>query len=261
MIYITGSSGLIGSRFLDLCKMPIKKISYRDEVEDVFEAHDNSCLVHFAWSTNTRIGYDKIQESIKNDVINSKKLFDFYINKNPNGKIIFLSSAGDLHSGYERTIDETFLPSPKTLYGECKLHVENILNELNCNTVILRVSNVWGGKVSRNRTNGLVDKLIVNLNTDNLIELYANLYSRVDILHVDDLVELIIKVIKKNPNIQHQTYLVGSQSLTIFEIIDRISSNGSLKLKITKSEEKKYLHIENRRVQVEFNWSPSRKLN
>lgn len=261
MIYVTGSNGLIGSRFVQLCNHPFKTISYRGEVEDVFESHQNSCLVHFAWSTNTRIGYDEIERAVKNDVVNSKKLFDLYLNKNPNGKIIFLSSAGDLHTGYERTIMEEFPPSPKTLYGECKLQVENILNKLDCNTVILRVSNVWGGKnVTQKRVNGLIDKLILNLNTDNVIDIYTNLDTRIDIIHVDDLIDLINKVIEREPDIKHQTFLVGSQSLTIKEVIDKITSNGSLLLKIRKNELKTYLHLENRKARQTFNWMPSHKL-
>lgn len=261
MIYVTGSNGFIGSELVKKCKHPIKKVSYRNEVEDVFESHDESCLVHFAWSTTTRTSYDEIERSVKEDVVNSKKLFDFYSIKNPNGKIIFLSSAGDLHLGYERTVDETFQPSPKTLYGDCKLQVENILNGIDCNTVILRVSNVWGGTtLTKTRVNGLVDKLIKNLNTDEILEIYADLKTRIDIIHVDDLINLINKIIEKESLIQHQTFLVGSQSLTINELIDRISSNGSLLLKLNKKQNKTYLHIETSRVRSSFDWNPQIKL-
>lgn len=257
MIYVTGCNGLIGSRFLELFDQPVTKISYRDEIKDVFDSHENSCLVHFAWSSTTRTDYNEAEKIAKYDVSNSKKLFDYYVSKNPNGKIIFLSSAGDLHTGYERTITEDFPPSPKTLYGSCKLQVENILNQLDCETVILRVSNVWGRKnVDKNRVNGLVDKLIANLSTDNIVEIYANLNTRIDIVHIDDLVDLITKIIHKRLDIKHQTFLVGNQSLTIKEIIDRITSNGSLLLRLSKNEVKSYLHLETSRVKKTFDWQP-----
>lgn len=261
MIYVTGPNGFIASEFIKKCQYPVKKVSYRNEIKDVFERHEKSCLLHLAWSTTTRTSYDEIESSFKNDVVNSKKLFDLYLNKNPNGKIIFLSSAGDLHLGYERTIDETFKPSPRSLYGDCKLQVENILNTLDCDTVALRVSNVWGGKnLKKNRVNGLVDKLIKSLNTEEVLELYVDFNTRVDIIHIDDLINLLNKVIEKDPIIQHQTYLVGAQSLTIIEIIDRISSNGSLLIKFNKKQNKTYLHIENRRVKSVFDWNPKIKL-
>ena len=104
MIYLTGANGLIGSRFLDLYDGEVTTISYRDKVTDVFESHENSCLIHLAWSSTTRNTYDEFEKVIKNDVTNSKILFDYYVKKNPNGKIIFISSAGDLHLGHNRTV-------------------------------------------------------------------------------------------------------------------------------------------------------------
>lgn len=261
MIYVTGSSGLIGSRFVELCKCPITKVSYRENVEDVFETHEKSCLVHFAWSTTTRTSYNESEKYLKYDVYNSKVLFDLYLNKNPNGKIIFLSSAGGLHTGENVKVDESSPPLSKTFYGDCKLEVEKILNSLDCETISLRVSNVWGGlNNSEERVNGLVDKLIKNLNTDNIIELYCNLNSKIDLIHVDDLIELILKIIEKGNINQHQMYLVGSQSLTIIDIIDRISSSGSLTIKFNKKENKTYLHVDNSKVRFTFDWNPSRKL-
>lgn len=106
----------------------------------------------------------------------------------------------------------------------------------------------------------LVDKLIKNLNTDEILEIYADLKTRIDIIHVDDLINLINKIIEKESLIQHQTFLVGSQSLTINELIDRISSNGSLLLKLNKKQNKTYLHVETSRVRSSFDWNPKIKL-
>ena len=80
MIYLTGANGLVGSR-LSMCfgDLKFKKISYRDTVPDLFKSHDSSCLIHLGWSSNTRL-----KEKTK-DVDNSKKLFELYQKKNPNG--------------------------------------------------------------------------------------------------------------------------------------------------------------------------------
>jgi len=261
MIYVTGTNGFIGSNFVNHCRLPMKFISYRENVEDVFESHNTTCLVHLGWSTTPRVPYTEIETAIKNDVLSSKKLFDYFSHKNPNGKIIFLSSAGDLLSGYERTVNEETPPSPRTLYGECKLQVENILKVINCDTVSLRVSNVWGGNdLPKDRKNGLVDKLIQSLDKDEVVEIYGNLESRVDLIHVTDLCELILKVIESPVPFQHQTYVVGAQSLTIREIIDRISSQGTLLLRLRKNESKSYVHIENSLVRRMFEWNPKVKL-
>ena len=257
MIYLTGANGLIGSRFLEIYDGEVTTISYRDEVTDVFDSHENSCLIHLAWSSTTRNTYDEFEKVIKNDVINSKTLFDYYVKKNPNGKIIFISSAGDLHLGYERTVCEEHEPSPHSLYGECKLHVENILKELSCKTVVLRISNIWGADVNSNRVNGLVDKLTNSLNTDQVIEIFANLKTKIDLVHIDDFVNLLIKVINADTKKQNELFLVGRQSICICDIIDILSKRGSLNLRINQKAEKTYLHIENSKVRTTFDWQPN----
>jgi nucleoside-diphosphate-sugar epimerase len=256
MIYLSGSHGLIGSRFMELCDKEIIPISYRDEVLDTFDYHEESCLIHLAWSSTTRTGYDEFEKVIKNDVENSKKLFDFYVNKNPNGKIIFVSSAGDLHLGYQKIVSEEFEPSPHSLYGQCKLHVEHILKELCCNTIVLRASNIWGANVKKDRINGLVDKLLNSIDTNQVVEIFADLKTRVDLIHVDDFVDLLLKVVSTGLNKQHDMFLVGRQSISISDIIDIISKQGTLNLKINQKAEKTYLHIENSKVRKTFNWEP-----
>lgn len=260
MIYVTGASGIIGTRFLELCDKEITKISYRDTVEDVFESHQESCLIHFAWSSTTRNTYDDLDKVFKSDVLSSKKLFDYYADKNPNGKIIFISSAGDLHLGSNRTVSEDQEPSPHSLYGQCKLHVENMLKELRCNTIILRTSNIWGTKVDDKRVNGLVDKLLSYIDTDNVIDIYADLKTRIDLVHIDDFIDLILKVIDTDLPNQHELFLVGAQSLEICDIIYIMSKRGKINIRINQKAAKTYLHVENWKAKKTFNWEPTHRL-
>ena len=58
---------------------------------------------------------------MQHDVYNTKKLFEYYVNKNPNGKIIFISSAGDLHLGHQRTVLEGNEPHHILYMGNVKL--------------------------------------------------------------------------------------------------------------------------------------------
>lgn len=247
MIYVTGANGLVGSRLVNFCGEKITKISYRDEVPDVFESHDNSCLIHLGWASTTRTK----DGSAKNDVINSKKLFEYYQRKNPNGRIIFVSSAGDLHRD-----NKSSTPKPHSLYGQCKLDVENILNDLDCQTIIFRATNIWGGIVDKKRVNGLVDKLFTLLDTEEVVEIYANLSTTVDIIHVDDFVDLIIKSIDKDFESKHETFIVGAQNITIRDIIDRVSMRGTLNLKLNQKAEKSYLNIDISKVKKTFDWEP-----
>jgi nucleoside-diphosphate-sugar epimerase len=252
MIYLTGASGLIGKRFREICNKKITFISYRDEVEDVFKSHDKSCLIHLGWSSTTR---DTDEEKVRKDVWNSQHLFEYYAKKNPQGKIIFVSTAGDMHldNDYE-TVSEISLPNPRTLYGRSKLHVEQVLKSINCKTVILRTSNVWGGDVNPHRVNGLVDKLRVSLNTDNIVEVYADLDTRVDLIHVNDFIDLLIKVVETDIAEDHSLFLVGGQSISLCDIINRVSKHGCLNLKIDQKAEKTYLRISSTKAQITFDW-------
>jgi len=248
MIYLTGANGLVGKRLSTLLEdFKVRSVSYRDTVFDIFDSHEESFLVHLAWSSNTRIK----DKSVETDIVNSEKLFDFYKHKNPNGKIIFLSTAGDLHRDSCNNI-----PTPHSLYGKCKLDVENILKKLDCQSVTFRVTNIWGGIVDKDRVNGLVDKLISCLDTDEVVEIYANLKTIVNIIHVDDVCELIVKSItQKNIN-NHETFLVGCQNISIYDIIDRVSKKGILNLKLNQKIHRSYIDIDIETVQKHFNWKP-----
>ena len=248
MIYLTGSSGLIGRKLKQKFTGDIAGISYRDKVYDLFAGCNGSCLVHLGWSTTTRSNSPEVSKA---DVENSRQLFEYYANKNPNGKIIFLSTAGDLHRD-----NNTSEPIPHSLYGQSKLEVENILNGINCNSVIFRVTNVWGGEVYSSRVNGLPDKLIKSLDTHDVTDIYANLKTQVDLIHVDDLVNLIIKAYHYNL-LGHKTFLVGSQNITIGSIIDKVSRRGNINLRINQKANRSFLNIDNTEVKEFFDWTPS----
>ena len=252
MIYLTGSGGLIGRRFKEFCNKKITSVTYRDNVYDVFKTHNDSCLVHLGWSSTTR---DTDNEKAKKDILNSQKLFEYYLNKNPNGKIIFVSSAGDMHLDNDYALaHEGSVPNPRTLYGKSKLHVEQILETLNCKTIVLRTSNVWGGDVDKRRVNGLVDKLRCALNTDQVVEIYADLETKVDLVHLDDFISLLLKSITYNLKEEHGLFLVGGQSVSICDIINRVSKKGYLNLKIDQKAEKTYLRIASTKAETTFGW-------
>ena len=252
MIYLTGSNGLVGKSFKEICPHKITSITYRDEVKDVFKSHDRSCLIHLGWSSTTR---DIDSSKVKNDIWNSQHLFEYYAEKNPEGKIIFVSTAGDMHldNDYD-LVDESSLPNPRTLYGRSKLHVERVLDTIQCKTVVLRTTNIWGAEVVKNRVNGLVDKMFNALNTDNVIEIYANLDTYVDLINVDDFIDLLIKVIDTDLDRDHEMFLVGGQSISIGDIINKISKRGLLNLKIDQKGERSFINVQPFKAEHTFDW-------
>jgi nucleoside-diphosphate-sugar epimerase len=255
MIYVTGSSGLIGKCLSN--KVKVNPITFRKNVPNV-NYYPNSTLIHLSSSITTRNTIDDIEQSFYNDVYTPLKIFEDYLKNNPQGKIIFLSSAGDLHSSItEEIMNENSTPRPKSIYGAHKILLENYIELLHENysftSIVFRVSNVYSGKSFNNRVNGLVDKLITS---EEKIEIYANLNTIVDIIHVDDLTELILKSVYKKMNTGHFTFLVGNETYKICDIIDIISSLRRLDISIKKSNQKTtFVNLDCTKVKEYFSWT------
>ena len=258
-LYITGANGLIGTRLIERTdRSNIKCISYRDTVPNLFDSHDQACLLHMGWSSNTRT---KDETILERDVKNSEILFNKFLDKNPKGKIIFTSTAGDMYANKKENVcTELDYPNPRTRYSQCKLQVENILKNLDCKSFVLRISNIWGGHPDTNRQNGLVDKLLRVLNTDEEVKLFTNLNSHIDLIHVDDLISLIFKIVDCNLE-GHELFLVGGQSVSIWSIINIISKKGYLNLKIDQTDKSKFfISIDATKSKSTFDWKPENYL-
>lgn len=255
MIYVTGSNGLIGKCLSN--KTKIEPITFRNDVPDV-KFSSNSTLVHLSSSTTPRNTIDDIEQSFYNDVFVPLQIFEKYLESNPCGKIIFLSSAGDLHSSITNEItNENSTPRPKSVYGSHKILLENYIeilhNKYSFTSVAFRVSNVYSGKPVTNRVNGLIDKL---LTAQEKVEIYTNLNTVVDVIHVEDLVELILKAVRKKMDTKHFTFLVGNESYKICDIIDIIASLRGLDISVKKSNQKTTcVNLDCTKVKEYFSWS------
>jgi UDP-glucose 4-epimerase len=255
MIYVTGSNSLVGGCLSN--KIKIKPITFRDNIPNV-EFSSNSTLIHLSSSITTRNTLDDIEKSFYSDVFIPLQIFEDYLKNNPHGKIIFLSSAGDLHSSMTNEIsDENSIPKPKSVYGSHKFLLENYIKILHdkysFTSVVFRVSNVYSGKPIKNRVNGLIDKL---LNAEEKIEIYTSLNTVIDIIHVDDLVELILKAVHKKMDENHFTFLVGNENYKICDIIDIISIIRKLDILVKGNNQKTtYVNLDCTKTREFFSWS------
>ena len=227
MIYISGASGLIGTALAEKLQVYMP-ISYRDSVEHVeFESLPNSTLVHLASCSNTRFKMEDAQDLYQKDISLSLGLFQKFLNKNPDGRIILLSSCGDLHwSFYDTILTEYSLPSPRTVHGAHKLLLENYGSILTSKTdakfISLRVSNVYGGKISEDRVNGFIDRYVYSFKNNKSMQVYSNLNDTYDWIHIQDVVDAIIASIKLNSS---NTFLIGSEhSLSLKRVIGTLQN-------------------------------------
>lgn len=227
MIYISGTSGLIGTALINKISVYVP-ISYRNTVERIeFQSIPNSTLIHLASCSNTRFKIEDAQSLYQNDVALSLQLFQKFLNKNPDGRIILLSSCGDLHwSFYDTVLTEYSLPSPRTIHGAHKLLLENygsiLASKTNAKFISLRVSNVYGGRISGDRVNGFIDRYLYSFKNKKSMQVYSNLNDTYDWVHIQDIVNAIVSAIKFNSS---NTFLIGSeQSLSLKKVIATLNN-------------------------------------
>jgi UDP-glucose 4-epimerase len=181
--------------------------------------------VHLSSSTTPRNTTHDIEQSFYSDVFIPLQIFESYLKNNPHGKIILLSSAGDLHSSITDEItNENSTPNPKSVYGAHKILLENYINLLHkkysFTSIAFRVSNVYSGKASNNRVNGLIDKLISN---NNEIVITSNVKTTANFIHISDLISLILQSLDVSVE-GFNLFLVGSEkSISIQDLIEKIS--------------------------------------
>ena len=66
----------------------------------------------------------------------------------------------------------------------------------------------------------------------------------------------ILKTLRKDYFKRHETFLVGAQNISIYDIIDKVSMRGTLNLKINQKAERSYLNIDTTRVKHSYDWEP-----
>ena len=259
MIYISGSNGLIGR---ELCKSIAKwiPISYRNEVPQI-DFLPNSILIHLSSSTTPRDSFEELQQLFQSNVLIPFRLFENYLKANPNGRIIFLSSAGDLHSSdcHDKISNEDTIAIPKSIYGTHKLLLENYIKQLHerytFSSAIFRTTNVYGGKIDQNRVNGLIDKLILSTKHNTQITITSNCKTTINLIHISDLNDLILKSLEADLRGFNLFLVGGLSSISIEDVINKIQVHKPLNL-IYKNENSKpsYINIDTTKAQKYFNW-------
>ena len=179
----------------------IKLIDIKDKID---------CCIHLAAKAQILITTKNENQYFEDNVVGLQKTLNFCKNKNIK-KFIFASSASVYGDTRNKKVKENTNLSPLHFYAYSKYIGEKIIKKychLNkINFYILRFFNIYGPK-----SNAVVAKFLAQYLQNKTITIYGNGKQSRDFVHVDDVIDIIKKLITKN--IKSNIFNVGSSRST-----------------------------------------------
>ena len=153
--------------------------------------------------------------------------------KNKKKPIIYYISTTLVYGYYSKSVSENSLKKPVSNYAKFKLKGENLFLKSNLNYKILRLSNVYSIK-----KNNFINNMLEAISTPKKL-FVNNLNSYRNYIHLDDVIMIIKKIIKKN--LKYQVYNIGHENLTINQMINIINKKTKKKIDYVEKKIKKKL--------------------
>lgn len=239
-ILVTGSSGFIGKKIVKrLDKLKVITDSNNSEridlqnKEQVMKLDSADIVIHLGGKTPQN--ELKWSEYFDNNVIGTLNVLEYCIQKKVK-KMIYVSSYVYGDPKY-CPIDENHPINPHNAYTESKYLGERLCefycNRSDLNLIILRPFNIFGESM---REGFLITNLINSVKTGEKLTI-VNKNSKRDFLHVDDFVDLIVKLI--DYDFKFEVFNVGAGISYSFEdIIKKIERITSQKINADYEENK-----------------------
>jgi len=243
-ILVTGHKGFIGSRLIDTLKncdvvtdsINGKRINLLN-IEEVMKIQPVDTVIHLGSKTKKELDWNEYYE---NNVKGTLNVLEYCVKKNIK-KIIFVSSYIYGKPKYY-PIDEQHPILPHNLYTKSKFLAEELCRtyseKYKLNVIILRPFNIFGRTMQKKY---LISNLIESINTKEIVTI-TNRNSKRDFLHIDDFIDIIIKI--KDYDFKFEIFNVGSGiSYSFNEIIEIIEKTTSKKLNLRyENDEKSFIH-------------------
>ena len=266
-ILVTGSSGFIGKKIikrLDQSKVITdsnnsERIDLQNR-EQVMKLDSAEIVIHLGGKTPQK--ELKWSEYFDNNIIGTLNILEYCIQKKVK-KMIYVSSYVYGNPKY-CPVDENHPINPHNAYTESKYLGERLCefycNRSDLNIIILRPFNIFGESM---RDGFLISNLINSVKTGEKLTI-VNKNSKRDFLHVDDFVDLIVKLI--DYNFKFEVFNVGAgKSYSFEDIIKKIERITSQKIN-ADYEENKEIFIDDitsdiSKIKNKINWQPRIKFD
>ena len=302
-ILVTGGAGYIGSHVVERLVQLKKKVYVLDnlttghkklinkkckfykcdindikKVNKIIQQNKITTIIHLAASLSVRESQHHPKKYFKNNVLGTKNLVNAAI-KNKIKNFIFSSTCAVYKDG-KKVVNENSKLMPKSYYGKTKLIGENFIkNKLkrnNINYAILRYFNVAGasesGKIGQ-ITKG--DQLFKNLSLVSnsqkpKISIYGKNYNTKDgtcvrdYIHVSDIANIHILVLKKINNIKNSVILNCGYGygISVLEAVIQFQKQMKKKIKINYENRRhgdmEYIIANNKKIKKFLRWKPKK---
>ena len=239
-VLVTGSRGFIGKQVIKRLKkseiltdlIDSKRIDLKN-IEEVMKLNASDVVIHLGGKTTKGLKWD---EYFNNNVLGTLNILEYCITKKIK-KMIFVSSYVYGNPKY-LPIDEEHPIDPHNAYTKSKYLAEQLCEfyakNSDLNIIILRPFNIFGKTLP---DGFLISNLLKSIKTNEEITI-VNKDSKRDFLHVDDFVDLILKI--KDYDFKFEVFNVGSgKSYSFTEVIEKMEkiSLKKLNLQYKESEE------------------------
>lgn len=218
-ILIIGSDGFIGSH----CSIFFKKKAFevfeagiRNDINtpnyfvlnpaqtdftDVFVSNTYDVCINASGSANVGFSFEKPDIDYELNVLNVQKLLVAIRKYNPKCKFINFSSAAVYGNPNKLPIQENFPTHPLSPYGFHKLQSEYLLKEYHkffgLHTCNVRIFSAYGRRLKKQLFWDLYQKAL-QLNQNEKVELFGTGEESRDFIFIDDLLQLIDKIIENS---------------------------------------------------------------
>jgi UDP-glucose 4-epimerase len=264
-ILVTGSSGFIGSKVIEkLDKSQIITDSNKSKRIDLKNANEvlNIDYADTVIHLGGKIPSKELQwkDYFNNNVSGTFNILEYCIKKKVK-KLIYISSYVYGNPKYS-PIDENHPINPHNAYSSSKFYGEQLCkhysDKSDLSVIILRPFNIFGESMNEGF---LLTNLINSLKTGQKNTI-INKNSKRDFLHIDDFVDLILKI--KDYDCKFEIFNVGSEiSLSFEDIIKKIEYLTSKKLNLKYLEDEEIFISDIRadisKIKDQLNWEPKIK--
>jgi len=259
---ITGSSGVLGKRLLELLPFKFyefkKDIRDKNEIEKWIQKQDFEILIHLAALVPVNKADSNHQRAYDINVKGTKNLIEALIKKKNMPKWFFYSSTSHVYkpSKFFKTISERETPKPQNFYGKTKLLSEKLLlKKLQKFPIKLCIGRIFSFSDKRQTLPYVLPSIIKKFENSKKIVNLKNLNNFRDFLNIRDII-LAINILRKKQ--KSGIFNIGSGDVfNLKEIATLINKKYKKKIRFKDECKSTYLIANNKKLK-KLKWKPKK---